>query len=113
MNHQYPEAVKKRGRFLNPYSSNSRRKPKDFLLWQLGYYNDPFPPLMPPSNFRYPNPRDPLNEDLPQVMWINHCTFFIKMGDLNILTDPIWCKRCSPWWGPGHRPDRRRWQRRR
>ncbi|MEM8497477.1 MAG: MBL fold metallo-hydrolase [Pseudomonadota bacterium] len=38
----------------------------------------------------------------PVVTFINHATFLIQVNGLNILTDPIWSKRASPfsWAGP-------------
>lgn len=40
-----------------------------------------------------------------RVTWVNHSTFLIQTAGLNILTDPIWSKRCSPvqWTGPARR----------
>ncbi|MFP5247629.1 MAG: MBL fold metallo-hydrolase [Thermoanaerobaculia bacterium] len=37
-----------------------------------------------------------------RVTWVNHATFLIQTENVNILTDPIWSKRCSPvqWAGP-------------
>jgi L-ascorbate metabolism protein UlaG (beta-lactamase superfamily) len=37
-----------------------------------------------------------------RITFINHSTFLIQVGGLNILTDPIWSKRPSPfpWAGP-------------
>jgi len=37
-----------------------------------------------------------------QFTFINHSTFLIQAGGINILTDPIWSERCSPfqWAGP-------------
>lgn len=31
-----------------------------------------------------------------RVTWVNHATVLVQMDGLNILTDPIWSKRCSP-----------------
>lgn len=30
------------------------------------------------------------------ITFVNHATFLIQVNGLNILTDPIWSKRCSP-----------------
>lgn len=40
-----------------------------------------------------------------RVTWVNHSTFLIQTAGLNVLTDPIWSKRCSPvqWAGPARR----------
>ncbi|MCK4934290.1 MAG: MBL fold metallo-hydrolase [Simkaniaceae bacterium] len=62
----------------------------------MGAYNDKYRPPKLPNEFAYPNPKLPINPDLPTVTWINHCTFFISINGMNILTDPIWSKRCSP-----------------
>ena len=36
------------------------------------------------------------------VTWVNHDTFLLQFAGLNILTDPVWCERASPfaWIGP-------------
>jgi L-ascorbate metabolism protein UlaG (beta-lactamase superfamily) len=40
-----------------------------------------------------------------RITFINHSTFLIQANGLNILTDPIWSKRASPfsWGGPARR----------
>ena len=37
-----------------------------------------------------------------RITFINHMTFLVQTHGLNVLTDPIWAKRCSPsqWAGP-------------
>lgn len=37
--------------------------------------------------------------------WVNHSTFLFQFNQFNILTDPVWSKRCSPfqWMGPGRK----------
>lgn len=37
-----------------------------------------------------------------RVTWVNHSTMLIQVANVNVLTDPIWSKRCSPvqWAGP-------------
>ncbi len=32
----------------------------------------------------------------PRITWIGHSTFLIQLGGLNVLTDPIWSQRASP-----------------
>ena len=34
--------------------------------------------------------------DAVQFTWVGHSTWLIQVGGLNILTDPIWSKYCSP-----------------
>lgn len=47
-------------------------------------------------------PRARIEDDSIHVTFINHATFLIQTGGLNILTDPIWSLRASPfqWIGP-------------
>lgn len=37
-----------------------------------------------------------------RITFVNHSTFLIQIGKVNILTDPVWSKRVSPfsWMGP-------------
>ena len=85
-----------KGKFVNPYLKESKRTLWDIALWQLGYYNDPVFPTIPPADFSYPNPKTKLKESEPVVSWINHCTFLVEIDGVNFLTDPIWSNRCSP-----------------
>lgn len=43
-----------------------------------------------------------LNADQVAITFVNHVTFLVQVAGLNILTDPIWSKRASPfsWLGP-------------
>lgn len=51
-----------------------------------------------------PNLRDIKNPNPKEILisWVGHSTFFIQVGGLNIITDPIWSNRASPfsWLGP-------------
>ena len=42
-----------------------------------------------------PNPPAKVNEGI-QITFVNHSTFLIQVAGLNILTDPVWSKRVSP-----------------
>lgn len=83
-------------RFTNPYIQNIRRRLMDVILWQLGHYDDLLPPVKPPEDFSYPQPKLGHNVEEPSLLWINHCTFLIEHKGVAILTDPIWSQRCSP-----------------
>lgn len=87
---------KKNYRYLNPHVGNIRRRPIHALLWMMGWYDDLKERVVPPKGFSYPTPKEPLDPIKPQVVWMNHSTFLITYKDLNILTDPIWSDRCSP-----------------
>ena len=51
---------------------------------------------------QYPPPPERVNGSDLRVTMVNHMTLLIQTMGLNILTDPIWSKRCSPvqWAGP-------------
>lgn len=42
-----------------------------------------------------PNPPAIVNQGI-QITFVNHSTFLIQVAGLNILTDPVWSKRVSP-----------------
>jgi L-ascorbate metabolism protein UlaG (beta-lactamase superfamily) len=35
------------------------------------------------------------NRSEPSITWIGHSTFFIQIGGLNIVTDPVWARRMA------------------
>jgi len=89
--------------FRNPYQ-NSDRGFGAFRRWRLGLGpnetsplppedNPPFKPAITPpdlNRIRYPDP------DQIQITWIGHTTFLIQAGGINILTDPVFSDRVSP-----------------
>ena len=42
------------------------------------------------------------SDSMAMVYFVNHSTFLIQLGNFNILTDPVWSNRVSPfkWLGP-------------
>lgn len=58
------------------------------------------------ENTPYPAPPSRVGRGDLRVTFINHSTVLIQMDSLNILTDPIWAERCSPFSFAG--PQRRR-----
>lgn len=76
----------------------------DFLRWRFGGgpKDDPAVPLDRLPEFVPPVTRPDLNsinhapEDAIQVTWIGHATFLIQVSGLNILTDPMFSERASP-----------------
>lgn len=66
----------------------SKRKPGQWKDWTQA---EPGP--QPPKRVR--------GNEL-RVTFVNHATVLVQTGGLNILTDPMWSKRCSPvsWAGP-------------
>jgi N-acyl-phosphatidylethanolamine-hydrolysing phospholipase D len=85
-----------RGRFVNPHVGALRKSTLDFLLWRLGYYDEPALTLSPPADFIYPGLAKPFKSQEPSAVWIGHSTYLIEVGGLTILTDPVWDEYCSP-----------------
>jgi L-ascorbate metabolism protein UlaG (beta-lactamase superfamily) len=68
-------------------------------MW-FGTPKEPWPEFV--ENTAKPELPASLNADQVAITFINHVTFLIQIAGLNILTDPIWSKRASPfsWLGP-------------
>ncbi len=86
-------------KFINP----SRRPANGFK--EVGKYGRE----RVPDKWRYVDDPDSQTRQIPiansedlQYTFINHSSFLIQWNGINILTDPIWSKRCSPfqWAGP-------------
>ncbi len=45
---------------------------------------------------RFPEPESLRGEELHQITWIGHSTFLIQSGGFNVLTDPHFSERASP-----------------
>jgi hypothetical protein len=80
-------------RFFNPGEDQSRGF-GDFLRWQLTKREVPWPESSP-SPFRDTPPSQVGPRDL-RISLVGHATFLIQMGGFNILTDPVWSGRASP-----------------
>jgi N-acyl-phosphatidylethanolamine-hydrolysing phospholipase D len=83
-------------RYSNPYQKKIRRGLIHFILWQLGFYKDPYSFLSAPPGFKFPNGTGNVDYSKPVVTWINHSTFWIQIDRKSFLVDPIWNERCSP-----------------
>jgi hypothetical protein len=81
-------------RFFNPGGAGPRGF-MDLARWRMGgnsedwpeTYPSPFPPDRPP-------PR--MEGAALRVSFVGHATFLIQGAGLNILTDPVWSERASP-----------------
>lgn len=81
-------------RFLNSSGAVPRRF-IDLLRWQLGGGRAAWPR-------RWPSPHPPavpaarLGAGQLRVTMVGHGTLLVQLGGLNILTDPVWSERVSP-----------------
>jgi len=66
-----------------------------FLRWQFGRERTPWPDTYP-SPFPPAEPEERLPEEALRLTLVGHATVLIQTGGLNILTDPVWSDRASP-----------------
>ncbi|MGI4745073.1 MAG: MBL fold metallo-hydrolase [Janthinobacterium lividum] len=78
-------------RFFNPGEPDTDRGPRDVLRWRRAAPNHPWPqrikvePVVPERRV-----------DTLTVTMVGHATVLIQIAGLNLLTDPIWSDRASP-----------------
>lgn len=79
-------------RFHNIKSEN--RSFIEFIQWLVTRQPKPWPNERALKQEASPPLR--VLSDVWQVTYVNHSTMLLQIGGLNILTDPIWSERCSP-----------------
>lgn len=81
-------------RFFNP-DGGGPRSFLDLARWKLGGTNEDWPDTYPSP---YPPDRPPprVQGRALRVSFVGHATFLIQGEGLNILTDPVWSDRASP-----------------
>ena len=80
-------------RFFDP-KLVSKRGPLDFWRWQATRQRAEWP-LEAPSPFADRPPRRVDGQSL-RVSMVGHASFLMQAGGLNILLDPVWSERASP-----------------
>ena len=80
-------------RFFDPNGAppNSRI---DFLRWQLSGGRAKWPDWMPGAAPDRPPPR--VDDSRWRIAFVGHVTLLIQTAGLNILLDPVWSERASP-----------------
>ena len=86
--------------FFNP----NGEEPSGFfnlIRWKLGNGNVPWPDTFP-SPFAPAVPEERVTGGRMVVTMVGHASFLIQVAGLNILADPVWSERTSPfdWTGP-------------
>ncbi len=86
--------------FFNPGGVEPRGG-LDLLRWKLGNGNIPWPETFI-SPFPQAVPETRVDGDRLVVTMVGHASLLIQVAGLNILTDPVWSERTSPftWTGP-------------
>ncbi len=77
-----------------PGSFGSLEGLKNFLKWQTTRERGPWRPYRE-EPFGAPPPRD-VALGAMRVTFINHATTLIQLDGVNVLTDPMYSRRCSP-----------------
>lgn len=86
-------------RFFNAYPQKNERSLRELLQW-LSKRKPPKWPKIPVKQQQLS--KEPVPKESLRITFINHSTVLIQTTKYNILTDPIWSERCSPfrWMGP-------------
>ena len=87
-------------RFFNPNAPPAKGL-LDVLRWKMTSRTTPWAPR-PPGQARPSAPPATVNGTCCRITWVSHSTVLIQHAETNILTDPIWSERASPfsWIGP-------------
>src|SRR5262245_40356867 len=85
------------GRYWNPWPTRSPVGHENFVRWvsahRFSRSADPLAPVVELAATSF-DAREP--EDELVVTWIGHSTGLVQIGGLNVLTDPVWANRASP-----------------
>lgn len=68
----------------------------DLLRWGLNRKPGPWTELSEADVEYGPKPIPRINDSTQVITYVNHSTFLIQTDGLNILTDPVWSERVSP-----------------
>ena len=94
------------GGYRNPWPGSRAHSLGEFLRWRLRERRDRSRAPAPPFNgFPTDEPVILAPRATPghrSVTWVGHATVLLQLGALNVLTDPMWGERASPfgWIGP-------------
>lgn len=85
--------------FYNPWNAK-HPKSIDLIRWKISAKPKPWPKKT--KKISTALPQRYVKGDILNITFVGHSTVFIQTQGLNILTDPIWSKRASPfkWFGP-------------
>ena len=89
-------------RYFNPGAPQVRGF-ADFLRWKLSTHPERSPGFIP--DVQPSKPPAAVDGGRMLVTFVNHSTLLLQQSGVNLLTDPIWSRRTSPfaWIGPSRR----------
>jgi L-ascorbate metabolism protein UlaG (beta-lactamase superfamily) len=80
--------------FFNPWTSEEPKGLIDVIKWKFTGHSEAWPDKIdPPYKLATPIAK---STDKMIVTFVTHASFLIQVDGLNILTDPVWSKRASP-----------------
>lgn len=87
-------------RYSNQDPLVDKRTILDLLTWLFTRRPPSWKPVSPPLPHK--TFRQRVDQGELSITFVNHSTLLVQVDGLNILTDPIWSERCSPfpWLGP-------------
>ncbi|MGH7617512.1 MAG: MBL fold metallo-hydrolase [Gemmatimonadaceae bacterium] len=88
------------GGFCNPWPGSTPHGFRDFLRWRFGQ-RIRNPPVPSPPRGSLPAKRPAIvapraAHGYRSATWVGHATVLLQLGPLNVLTDPMWSERASP-----------------
>lgn len=81
-------------RFFNPGVPNENRGFTDMLRWKFGSRAATWPPQVPAGPADRPPARVEGRD--ARLTFVGHASFLLQIAGLNILLDPVWSERASP-----------------
>lgn len=93
------------GKYFHNYINDHEYTFWDTIKWQYYEYKENIStkwPKLITEKYTIPELQQDIATNETRITFINHSTFLIQIGKINILTDPIFKKRVSPinWLGP-------------
>jgi hypothetical protein len=90
-----------KGRFVGPWSKETNKKLWDVIRLASSRHNPRFKPNKKYENQELLKPipidKEKLNStSSPHITWLGHASCYYHIDGINILTDPVWSKRASP-----------------
>jgi L-ascorbate metabolism protein UlaG (beta-lactamase superfamily) len=89
-------------KFLNPHENGTHRYSEVLKWWFSGNDRGVWEKLKEDTISQFTSPQSEIRDEECQITFVNHATFLLQVDGMNLLTDPIWSYRASPyqWIGP-------------